>query len=137
MNDPMLILNTLVTHLTAIPGVKTCKIGLEANLTPADYPMIRLVPSKLTPNYPGKGQRALALTVYFGAALLEAADGLAAVYAELFRLDVAIREALVVTAIAADRAARGNLQIAYLDTICDEDRLPHYKLMAARFEVEG
>jgi hypothetical protein len=137
MNDPMAILNTLVAQLATISGVKTCKVGLEANLTPDDYPIIRLAPSQLTPNLPGVGQRALTLTVYFGAALLEAKDGLAAVYAELFRLDVAIREALVVTVIAADRAARGNLQIAYLDTLTDEDRLPHYKLFASRFEIEG
>ena len=26
-------------------------------------------------------------------------------------------------------------QITYQDTVMDEDRLPHYKLMAARFEV--
>ena len=66
-----------------------------------------------------------------------AADGLPAVYAELFRLDAAICEALLVTAIATNRATGGSLQIAYRDTVMDEDRLPHYPLIAARFEVVG
>ena len=69
---------------------------------------------------------------------------MSAVYAELFRLDAAIRKALLVTAIAAGLAAgrwplaAGRwLQITYRDTVMDEDRLPHYKIMAARFEVVG
>jgi len=137
MHDPMTVLNTLLIPLAAITGVKTCKVGLEANLTPDDYPIIRLVPNSLTPRIPGNGLRLMALTVYCGAQLLEAKDGLAAVYAELFRLDAAIREALLVTAIATNRTAGGSLQIAYRDTVMDEDRLPHYKLIAARFEVVG
>ena len=137
MNDPMAVLNALLIPLAAIPGVTSCKVGLEANLTPDDYPIIRLVPSSLTPQTPGNGQRLLAFTVYFGAQLLAATDGLPAVYAELFRLDAAIRQALLVTAIATSRASGGSLQVTYRDTVCDEDRLPHYKLMAARFEVVG
>ena len=113
--------------------------GLEANRTPDDDPIIRLVPGSLAPSSLGtiNGPRILSLTVYFGAQLLEATDGLAAVYAELFRLDAAIREALLVTAIAAGLEAGVWRQITYRDTVMDEDRLPHYKLMAARFDVVG
>ena len=38
--------------LADIPGVVSCKIGIEKNLSPADYPMIRLVPSRLSPGRP-------------------------------------------------------------------------------------
>ena len=133
----MPILNTRTAQLATIPGIKTCKVGLEANLTPDDYPIIRLVPSSLAPSSLStiNGPRILSLTVYFGAQLLEATDGLSAVYAELFRLDAAIREALLVTAIAAGLEVGRWRQITYQDTVMDEDRLPHYKLMAARFEV--
>lgn len=131
MNDPMAVLNALLIPLAAIPGVMSCKVGLEANLTPDDYPLIRLVPSTLT----GDDPRTLNLTVYFGSQLLEASDGLPLVYAELFRLDTAIREALLITAVDANREQGGSLKIVYRETVCDEDRLPHYKLMAARFEV--
>jgi hypothetical protein len=131
MNDPMTVLNALLIPLTAIDGVTTCRIGLEANLTPNDYPLIRLVPSTLT----GDDPRTLNLMVYFGSQRLEATDGLSAVYAELFRLDTAIREALLITAVAANREQGGSLKITYRETVCDEDRLPHYKLMAARFDV--
>ena len=135
----MAVLNGLLIPLAAIPGVNTCRLGLEANLTLDDYPIIRLVPGSLAPSSLGNinGPRILSLTVYFGAQLLEATDGLAAVYAELFRLDVAIREALLVTAITAGLEAGRWLQITYRDTVMDEDRLPHYKIMAARFEVVG
>ena len=78
--------------------------------------------------------RTLAITVYFGAQLLEATDGLPAVYAELFRLDADIQEALMVTAMERSRASGESLQVTYRDTVLDEDRLPHYKLMAARFD---
>ena len=38
--------------LALIAGVASCKIGLEANISPADYPLIRVVPSRLTPGRP-------------------------------------------------------------------------------------
>ncbi len=135
----MAVLNALLIPLAAIPGVNTCRVGLEANLTPDDYPIIRLVPSSLAPDGSGNvhGPRTLSLTMCFGAQLLEATDGLSAVYAELFRLDAAIREALLVTAIRDGLAVGVWRQITYRDTVMDEDRLPHYKIMAARFEVVG
>ncbi len=77
MSDPMAVLNALLIPLAAIPGVNTCRIGLEASLTPDDYPIIRLVPSSLAPSSLGaiNGPRILSLTVYFGAQLLEATEG--------------------------------------------------------------
>jgi len=41
----MALLETIRNKLATVPGVKTCKIGLEANILPEDYPMVRLVPS--------------------------------------------------------------------------------------------
>jgi hypothetical protein len=35
--------------MALIAGVASCKIGLESNISPADYPLIRVVPSRLTP----------------------------------------------------------------------------------------
>ena len=40
MSDPMAVLNALLIPLAAIPGVNTCRVGLEANLTLDDYPII-------------------------------------------------------------------------------------------------
>lgn len=39
------------------------------------------------------------------------------------------------TVIATSRDAGGSLQVTYRDTVLDEGRLPHYKRMAARFDV--
>jgi len=38
----MALLQTIRDKLATVPGVKTCKIGLEANISPDDYPMVRL-----------------------------------------------------------------------------------------------
>ena len=34
------ILTTLRDALAAVPGVATCKIGMDSTMTPADYPMV-------------------------------------------------------------------------------------------------
>lgn len=116
----------------------SCRIGLEANITAASYPLARLVPTRLLPPQEvGGRRRRMQLTVYFGTRLLESADGLEAVYEALLTMDATIRDALTLTAVQTARAAGRYLRAVYVDTITDEDRLPHYKLMASRFEVEG
>lgn len=134
---PWEILTQIKATLTELPGVASCAIGIEANITPSDYPLVRIVPTRLTP-YDDVGDRALlAVTVYFGAALLEASDGLEAVYEELLALEAAIREAVLFTAQRAAWQTGTRMTARFIDTITDEDRLPHYKMMASRFEVEG
>jgi hypothetical protein len=115
--------------LAAIPGVKTCKIGIEPTLNPDDYPMIRLVASRMAPiPNTGNSRRRLDMVVYFGAAIYETVDGVEAVLAELFRMEAAIIEAV--------RFGAGCV-VRHVETLTDEDRLEHFKLFAARFEVEG
>ena len=110
--------------LAVLPGVNTCKIGLETGLSPDDYPIIRLVPTQLS----GKGgNQQLKLTVYYGAALTESDGGLEAVYESLLTLGESIRQVL--------HNAQGNYSVNYLDTITDEDRLEQYKVFASRFEL--
>ena len=52
--------------MALIAGVASCKIGLESNISPADYPLIRVVPSRLTPGKP-YGNRTIETLIYFGA----------------------------------------------------------------------
>ncbi len=131
------ILTQIKTTLATVPTIASCQIGLEANITPSDYPLIRLVPTRLTPQDDVGNRVQLAVTVYFGAALLEAADGLETVYAGLFELEAAIREAVLFTAKRAAWQAGATLTARFIDTITDEDRLPHYKMIASRFDVDG
>lgn len=117
----MSALETLRDALAAIPGVATCKIGLEQNISPASYPLIRLVPSRITPGKPYSGRTSETL-IYFGTSTANA-QGLELVYDQLFTLEADI--------LAAVRAQG----CRYIETITDEDRLDAYKLMSLRVEV--
>jgi hypothetical protein len=107
--------------LALIDGVASCKIGLEANLGPADYPMIRVVPVRIIPGKP-YGARTAEVNLYFGAPIANS-EGLEAVYSGLFALEAEILEVL--------KTLRGR----YIETVTDEDRLDAYKLMALRCEL--
>lgn len=117
------VLVNLRDALGAIEGVCSCKIGVESNISPADYPLIRVVPSSLIPT-PQYHRRLAEIYIYFGAAVSES-EGLEAVYAELFALEADIIETI--------KAQGGK----YLETRTDEDRLDTYKLMMIRCEVHA
>lgn len=109
--------------LAAITGVASCKIGLEANLSPADYPMVRLVPVRITPGRP-YNNRTAEVMILFGAPTAKS-EGLEEVYRDLFALESEIL-----------RVVR-NLGGRYMETVTDDDRLDAYKIMAARVELGG
>lgn len=126
----MTALETLRDALGGISGVQTCKIGLEENITPADYPIIRIVPTRLADGV-AIGRRICDLTIYFGqpiAAFDDVPDAssrvrLEKLYGALFDMEASIRTVL------AQNSGR------YLETITDEDRLETYKLMAIRGDI--
>jgi len=111
--------------LADIPEVCTCKIGIEANLSTASFPMIRVVPSRAIPGRP-YNNRTVELTIYFGYDITESA-GLEKVYEKLLEMEGEI----IVTL-----QAQG---LRYLDTIADEDRgaTSGYKWMAIRAEMSS
>lgn len=112
--------------LAGIAGVATCRIGLEANLKPDDYPMIRIVPSRILAG--GLiATRATECLVYFGQPMHEFTAGLEGQYEELLEMEAAICQLI------EGDAVRGQV----LETIADEDRVEGYKLMAIRARVEG
>lgn len=134
---PWEILTQIKATLATIPNIASCKIGLEANITPSDYPLIRIVPTRLAPEDEVGNSATLAMTVYFGDALLESADSLETVYAGLFMLEALIREAILFTAKREAWLVGNRMTARYVDTLFDEDRLPHYKMMASRFQITG
>lgn len=122
------LLSGLRDHLAgAVPGVTTCRIGLEANMTPADYPMIRLVPSRVLDGQV-IGRRAVEGLLYFGQPIHEATGGLEAEWSSLLALEAQIIGALEATPTASCQ---------YLETVLDEDRIDAYKLLAIRFRAIG
>ena len=104
-----------------IAGVVSCKVGIEPNISPADYPMIRVVPPRITPGRPYSG-RTIEAQVFFGVPLTTS-EGLEDVYGALFELEAAI--------LVKIKALSGR----YIETLTDEDRLDAYKLMVVRCEL--
>ena len=109
------------TALAILNGVASCKIGLEANISPADYPLIRLVPVRILPGTP-YGNRTAEVLIYFGAPTANS-EGLEEVYRDLFQLEANILRVV--------RSLGGR----HRETLTDEDRMDTYKLMAARVEL--
>lgn len=134
---PFAQLTLIKTTLAAVPGAVSCKIGLEAAITPDDYPLIRIVPVRLLPQDVGQARRQMELLIYFGAPTLEASDGLEAVYSTLLTMEAAIKERMTLTVVKTARDTGEHLKTQYIETVTDEDRLPHYKLFAMRWRVEG
>lgn len=138
MATPMDMLTYLRDALAQVAGVTTCRIGIEADMTPADYPIIRLVPSRLAVpasarNLPMLSVRQVELLIYFGQPIeaFEAGaseTGLENLYREIFALERAIIDALPKT---------GAYYAQYVETITDEDRSEAYKLMVIRCVVQG
>lgn len=107
--------------LAALDLVASCAIGLEASISPDHYPLVRLVPARLTPGRPYHG-RTCEVLVYFGDKIA-ASQGLEEVYRGLFAMEKAIIDTL-----------RG-LGARYVETVTDEDRLDTYKMAFIRCEL--
>lgn len=107
--------------LAALGEVASCRIGIENGISPNDYPLVRLVPSRFTPGKPF-GNRTCEVLVYFGAKIANS-EGLEEVYRGLFALEKVILDTL------------RPLGARYIETVTDEDRLDTYKLMFARVEM--
>ena len=104
--------------------VQTCKIGLEANMTPADYPMIRLVTSRVTPTVV-RPRREIELLIYYGQPLHDFAVGLEALTESHMAMEASIIE------VVEDFGGK------YIETITDEDRLEGYKMMSINVSISG
>lgn len=125
--NAMVPLLALRDALATVPSVATSKVGIEANMTAADYPMVRVVPSKAK-HAAVMGRRRVEVLVYFGEPLHEFTAGLEALYAQVFALEASI---------LTKAQGGGDFIFDYIETIADEDRIDGFKLMAIRGVVEG
>jgi hypothetical protein len=119
------LLTSLRDALATVAGVATCKIGLEANMTPADYPMVRIVPSRVA-NGEVIGRRSVGVLIYFGQPIHEFSSGLEAQWQSLLAMESALLD-----------KAQQTATFVYSETILDEDRNEAYTLLAIRGEVQG
>lgn len=108
--------------LAALAAVSTCKIGFEANMTPADYPMVRIVPSKIG-DEEIIGKRGVEVLVYFGQPVHEFSTDLHGQWQSLLTMESQIIDAL---------QSSPAFFFAYRDTFLDEDRIEAYKVLAIR-----
>lgn len=127
MGDVMTILSQMATDLEAVIGVTTSQVGLEPAISPNDYPIIRVVPSRLE-HSAAIGRRKIEVMIYYGAKV-QPFEGMAAVYEALCTMEQEIIDIL--------QNGQGGYVANFLETITDEDRLETYKLFASRFIVEG
>ena len=107
--------------LSDIDGVCTCKIGIEAAISPADWPLIRIVPVRFTPGSP-YNNRTAEIDIYFGWNTADA-EGLENVYQDVLAL-----EAGIITTVKAQDGR-------YIETVTDEDVSDTYKTMRVRVEM--
>jgi hypothetical protein len=122
------LLTTLRDHLAAVPGIATSKIGLEAGISPDDYPIVRIVPSKLAPDAINSRRNIEAL-IYFGHPIDESeSGGLEAVYSAWLTME----ESLISSCYTCP-----DLICEYLGTITDEDRVAGYKMLALNVSIRG
>lgn len=73
------------------------------------------------------------LLIYFGAPMLEARDGLETAYETLLEMESAILERMQFALVQTGVAQSAFIQPRFVETLTDEDRLPHYKLFAMRW----
>lgn len=116
-------LASLRDAINTLDTVETCKVGIEANISPNDYPMVRIVPERLTPGQPYQN-RTVEVGIYFGVNINDS-EGLQMVYENLSMLEGEI------VAVIKEQGGK------FIETITDEDRLDTYKLMFIRCEINA
>ena len=115
--------------LAKVADVKTCKIGMEHDITPADYPLVRIVPSVLRDGVPRGVARECEALIYFSLNVHEFEDGLEAVYAKMLEFEQQL--------LAAARAATAVASVVLIETLLDQDENEAFKTMAMKVKIVG
>ena len=121
------VLLAIKAELENIANIKTCKIGLEDDISPNDYPLIRIVAASNDGlNYL---HEKFTVKIYYGFDLNEY-DGMEIIYEKLYALEKDIRDAIA-------PELTGEYVCKWKNTISDEDRLEGYKVLCSVFEVDS
>ena len=122
------IAKDLKVLLSDIHGINTVKIGLEPNITPKDYPLIRIVPVESSPTNDISGTTKTTMTVYVGIADKFDKDGLELVYETLEVFETEIKSRFKTSP---------DSTFIWRSTRQDEDRLSNVKVIAMQVDGEG
>jgi hypothetical protein len=131
------LLDIVVDSLKTIDGVQSCKIGLEVGMTANDYPMIRVVPTRIISADNNPGRRTVSVIIYVGVKIFEGPESLAKLYAELLDFESAVRAKVMFEMVSDIRKQGFFIKTEYVETIFDEDRVPLFKLIAIKLNVTG
>lgn len=128
---PYQILAGMRDACSTIPGLTTCRIGIEMPIVPESYPMLRIVLSETRDSEQGNPFKPLmGVLVYYGEFVRPLDEGgIDAQYEWLLAMEAAIKTAII-------PVGRG-WKAHWVETVWDEDRIPGFKLFASRFEVWG
>ena len=114
--------------LALIPGITSCKIGTEDGISPADFPLIRIEPLRVTPGQP-YSKRTCEAVVHFGLPVGQSdADdggGLELVFQGLFELEAQVLAVLK------------TLSARYVETIVGDQEQMTFRTMGVRCELRG
>lgn len=113
--------------LAAVPGVATSRIGLEPNMTPDAYPMVRIVPRR---GEDGRmlTHRRVSCLVYFGRPIHTFTGGREEQYREHLDMEAALIDALYTSQ---------SVRFTYRRTVFDEERVEGYRMLAIECEFDG
>lgn len=114
--------------LTGISGIKTVEIGIEPNLSPKDYPIIRIVPTVTKPDNVLANTEETPFDIYVGIADKTERDGLETVYEALEAYQNEIIKRLHLS---------NEATFFWRQTRQDEDRLANVKVIAIRVDAIG
>jgi hypothetical protein len=120
------ILMTVKESLEVIPGITSCAIGIEANLTADAYPLIRIVPTLLR-DTANNARDTMDVDVYYAQLAQEFDAGLQGIYSWLLAQEAAIKDAML--------ASCQGFFVEYRETQFDEDSLPGVKAFVSKFSI--
>lgn len=109
--------------------VKSSKLGIEANISPSEYPIIRVVPTLSKLDELNGHSKTLYFSVFVGDKLTQN-KGLSFMYEKLYAYENEIIKAL------HNKVLKDNSLVRYKETKDDEDELLNFKVLKLSFEVK-
>ena len=120
----MIVKNELVN----ISGINTVQVGIEAQMKPSDYPIIRIVPTKEFPAEYSSIKDGVDFMIVLGIINKTPLNDYEVTYRELSGYADSVKGAL-------QNSVNGNFR--WKDTIHDNDEFQSYKRLIMNFEYRG
>ena len=118
------VLADIKAKLSAIEGIKTCKLGLEANLAPADYPIIRICPKSFKND--NSITKTCNLYIYFGLPLVEGVVSLEDILGQMVDLEEEVIKAT---------ESGDDYKSIYRTTLVSDNSVEHYQLFVVVLDI--